>query len=83
MGTLQFKKETGRTMLAEIHELRFEKACDLLSKTQLPISTVVAHCGYRSDAFVKKMFLARTGLTMRKYRNASTAPKLHRLTSGG
>ncbi len=83
MGTLQFKKETGRTMLAEIHELRFEKACDLLSKTHLPISTVVAHCGYRSDAFVKKMFLARTGMTMRKYRNASTAPKLHRLTSGG
>lgn len=83
MGTLQFKKETGRTMLAEIHELRFEKACDLLTKTHLPISTVVAHCGYRSDAFVKKMFLARTGLTMRKYRNASTAPKLHRLTSSG
>ena len=68
MGTLQFKKETGRTILAEIHEHRFEKACDLLSRTKLPISTVVAHCGYRSDAFIKKMFLARTGLTMREYR---------------
>ena len=69
MGTLQFKKETGRTILAEIHEHRFEKACDLLSRTKLPISTVVAHCGYRSDAFIKKLFLARTGLTMREYRN--------------
>ena len=68
MGTLQFKKETGRTILAEIHEHRFEKACDLLSRTQLPIATIVAHCGYRSDAFVKKMFLARTGETMRDYR---------------
>nr|MCR5838853.1 AraC family transcriptional regulator [Kiritimatiellia bacterium] len=71
MGTLQFKKETGRTMLAEIHEHRFEKACDLLSRTRLPIATVVTHCGYRSDAFVKKMFLARTGLTMREYRKST------------
>ena len=71
MGTLQFKKETGRTMLAEIHEHRFEKACDLLSRTSLPIATVVAHCGYRSDAFAKKMFLARTGITMREYRKST------------
>ena len=71
MGTLQFKKETGRTMLAEIHEHRFEKACDLLSRTRLPIATVVTHCGYRSDAFVKKMFLGRTGLTMREYRKST------------
>ena len=71
MGTLQFKKETGRTILEEIHEHRFEKACDLLSRTRLPIATVVTHCGYRSDAFVKKMFLARTGLTMREYRKST------------
>ena len=75
MGTLQFKKETGRTMLAEIHDHRFAKACDLLSKTNLPISTIVTHCGYRSDAFVKKMFLSRTGLTMRQYRNDSIKQK--------
>ena len=71
MGTLQFKKETGRTILEEIHEHRFEKACDLLSRTRLPIATVVTHCGYRSDAFVKKMFLARAGLTMREYRKST------------
>ena len=82
MGTLQFKKETGRTMLAEIHEHRFEKACDLLSRTRLPISTVVAHCGYRSDAFIKKMFLARTGLTMREYRKSRTGSS-HRQTAQG
>ena len=69
MGTLLFKKETGRTILAEIHERRFEKACDLLSCTALPIATVVAHCGYRSESFIKKIFLARTGMTMREYRH--------------
>ena len=71
-GTLLFKKETDRTILEEIHELRFQKACDLLAKTRLPIATVVAQCGYRSDSFIKKLFLARTGLTMRAYRKKSS-----------
>lgn len=71
LGTLLFKKETGHTILDEIHEKRFERACDLLSKTTLPIATVVAQCGYRSDSFIKKMFLSRTGMTMRQYRRES------------
>ena len=68
LGTLMFKKETGRTILGEIHEHRFQRACDLLANTVLPISTVVAQCGYMSDSFVKRMFLRRTGMTMRAYR---------------
>ena len=71
MGTLQFKRETGHTILAEIHEHRFAKACDLLSRSTLPIATVVVHCGYHADSFIKRMFLARTGMTMRKYRNST------------
>ena len=67
-ATLLFKEETGRTILDEIHEQRFQKACDLLSRTKLPIATVVAHCGYRSDSFLRKMFLQRTNLTLRGYR---------------
>ena len=73
LGTLLFRKETKHSILDEIHERRFEKACDLLSKTTLPIATVVAQCGYRSDSFVKKMFLKRTGTTMREYRKRSAA----------
>ena len=68
LGTFMFKKETGRTILEEIHEQRFLKACDLLSRTNAPVSAVVAQCGYRSDSFVKRMFLRRTGMTMREYR---------------
>ena len=71
-GTLRFRKETGRTILAEIHERRFEKACHLLSRTALPVATVVAHCGYRSDSFIKKMFRSRTGMTMREYRRKTS-----------
>jgi LacI family transcriptional regulator len=67
-ATLLFKEETGRTILDEIHEQRFQKACDLLSRTKLPISIVVARCGYKSDSFLRKMFLRRTELTPRGYR---------------
>jgi LacI family transcriptional regulator len=69
LATLLFKQKTGHTILGEIHKRRLEKLCDLLSHTSLPIATVVAQCGYRSDAFVKKMFRASTGTTMREYRN--------------
>ena len=68
LATLRFKKETGRTMLVEIHEHRMRTACELLGSGHLPIATVVSLCGYRSDGFAKKLFLARTGLTMREYR---------------
>jgi len=76
LATLLFKKETGRTILDEIHERRLAKTCELLTHTLMPIATVVAQCGYRSDAFVKKMFLKRTGMTMREFRkkaNMSTS----------
>ena len=69
LATLRFKKEAGRTMLEEIHEHRMRTACELLAGGRLPIATVVAQCGYRSDGFAKKLFLARTGMTMREYRN--------------
>lgn len=68
LGTLLFKKETGHTILKEIHNRRFEKACYLLQKTKLPIATVVANCGYKSDSFAKKSFRARAGMTMRAFR---------------
>ena len=70
LATLRFKKETGRTMLEEIHEHRMRTACELLAGGRLPIATVVAQCGYRSDGFAKKLFLSHTGMTMREYRNS-------------
>ena len=70
MGTMQFRKETGRSILDEVHERRFEKACHLLTKTSLPIATVVVNCGDKSDSFAKRMFRERTGLTMLRYRKS-------------
>ena len=68
MAALDFKKTIGRTIFDEIHDIRFKKACDLLSRTRLPIATVVANCGYNSDSFIKRMFRERSGMTMREWR---------------
>ncbi len=76
LATLLFKKELKRTILGEIHRQRFLRACDLLERTDMPISTVIVHCGYRSDSFVKKLFMRETGMTMRDYRRRRRASRL-------
>ena len=68
MATLEFKKATGRTIFDEIHDIRFQKACELLAHTEMPIATIVAQCGYGSDSFIKRMFRERSGMTMREWR---------------
>ena len=68
LATSRFRKETGRTILDEIHDVRFRNMCDLLSRSSLPVAMVVERSGYESDGFAKKLFLSRTGMTMREYR---------------
>ena len=64
---------TGKTILEEIQDVRFEKVCELLV-TDVPIGHIASQCGMRSDSFLKRFFKARTGMTLREWRNA------HRLT---
>ena len=67
-----YRAATGHSILGEIHEQRFRLACDLLARTDWPVATVIAQCGYTSDSFAQKMFRKRTGMTMRKYRNGQS-----------
>ena len=71
LATSRFRKETGRSILDEIHEHRFKRMCELLAQGNLPIAMVVERCGYESDAFAKKFFQRRTGMTMREYRKTN------------
>ena len=68
-----FRQTTGKSILEEINETRFQHACKLLRDTSLPISTIVASCGYDSSTFFKRTFKARTGLTMRAWRARALA----------
>lgn len=72
LATMEFKKSTGRTIFDEIHDVRFQKACELLARTSLPIATIVVQCGYASESFIKKLFLKRTGMSMRDWRKRHT-----------
>lgn len=70
-ATRRFREATGRTILDEIQERRLEKMKKLLTETDTNISAVVNFCGYASEGFPKRMFHAKTGMTMRQYRTAS------------
>ena len=71
LATSRFRKETGRSILDEIHEIRLQKMRELLSSSTLPIAMVVERSGYESDGYAKRFFLKRTGMTMREYRRQS------------
>ena len=47
------------------------KTCEFSTRSSLPVAMVVEKCGYGSDGFAKKLFLSRTGMTMREYRKAN------------
>lgn len=78
MATMRFRKATGHSILDEIHEQRFRRACDLLASTDWPVATIIAQCGYTSDSFAQKMFRKRTSTTMREYRNRQLKSNGHK-----
>ena len=65
----RFRAATGKTILEEIQDVRFEKVCELLL-TDIPIGHIAARCGMQSDSYLKRTFKARTGMTLRDWRNA-------------
>ncbi|MBE6395721.1 MAG: helix-turn-helix domain-containing protein [Lentisphaerae bacterium] len=68
LATLRFREATGSSILEAIQNRRLEEICRLLQDTSLPISIIIQRCGYNSDSFVKRMFIKKTGMTMRRWR---------------
>lgn len=65
---LRFAREMGHAIREEIQSLRLDHALDLLRNPHQAITPIPALCGYRSEAFFKRAFKSRTGLTMREWR---------------
>ena len=63
----RFLKATGRTILQEIQEVRYQEVLKLLT-TDIPIGHIAARCGIQSDSYLKRHFKKRTGMTMREWR---------------
>ena len=66
--TRRFRAATGRSILDEVHEVRFQRICELLGTTRMSISAAIDFSGYKSSAFAMRYFRKRTGQTMLKWR---------------
>ena len=84
-ATIRFRNATGRSILEEIHEVRFQRMCELLATTSMKISAVINFCGYSSETFPKRFFFRRTGMTMKQYReeNNRHVQRVHRHVNSG
>ena len=66
----RFRAATGRSIREEIQARRLEKAFSLLRNPNQAITPIPMLCGYRSEAFFKRLFKRQTGQTMRAWRTA-------------
>jgi AraC family transcriptional regulator len=64
-----FRQETGETPHRWLMNRRIIKAKHLLSRSDLPINTVSAACGFASQAHLTKVFRKSAGITPLRWRN--------------
>jgi len=74
LAELRFREACGRSILEEIRHCRLERVCLLLRETNLPISEIGERCGYETETYLKTLFKASFGMTMRAYRQRSAEP---------
>lgn len=75
LATEEFRASTGRSIVEEVHNVRFAKICELLLSSDKNISDIILACGYNSESFAKHEFGRRYGMTMREYRQQSQPAK--------
>jgi two-component system response regulator YesN len=63
-----FKKETGRSFVDYLIELRMEKAKQLLSNTDMKITEISGMIGYDLPNYFAKLFKQATGFSPKDYR---------------
>jgi len=69
----RFRSTLGRSVLDEVYRVRVERAKELLTDTQLPITAVAAQSGFSSARRLDVVFARLTGLSPTAYRRQSQA----------
>lgn len=64
----KFKEATKHSPLAELHRLRIDIACKLLTTTHTHVDEIGHLCGFRSKSNLKRIFSRVTGCSMTDYR---------------
>ena len=65
-----FKKETGKTYVAYLTEVRLDKAVELLNKTDDKTYVIAAKVGYQEQNYFSYVFKKRFGISPTKFRGA-------------
>lgn len=63
-----FKANTGKTLVAYLHELRVGEACRLLVETDAPVSEIALDCGFANLSNFNRRFRALKATTPREFR---------------
>ena len=64
-----FKKNTGKTIVQHLNELRIGYACKLMNEKQLPVSYIALECGFNNMSNFNKIFKQITRATPTEYLN--------------
>ena len=65
---VDFLRATGRTIMDEMNRVRFERVEVLLRTPSQQIGAIANLCGWDAEAFLKRIFKRRFGMTMREWR---------------
>ena len=65
-----FKKETGKTYVAYLTEVRLDKAVELLNKTDDKTYVIAAKVGYQEQNYFSYVFKKKFGVSPTRYRTA-------------
>lgn len=64
-----FKQKTGISLTQFIHNIKIDKACELLTDTDLPVIIIMNHVGLKDGKFFYRVFKQKMGVTPGEYRN--------------
>ncbi|MDR1566628.1 MAG: helix-turn-helix domain-containing protein [Treponema sp.] len=73
-----FKEEMGENLSSFLNHLRVEKACYMLTETDLSLSKIAAACGFEDQSWFSKIFKSYLGISPGRYREQGgiSAPEI-------
>ena len=72
-----FKQSLGVPPRVHLTRLRLERACELLEKTDLPVTEIAFEVGYSSNQVLARVFLKHRRMSPSEYRRAVRNPVCH------
>ena len=64
-----FREEMGENLSSYLNRLRVEKACHMLTDTNVSLSKIARACGFEDQSWFSKIFKSYIGMSPGKYRN--------------